>query len=72
MIHYIFSDEIYRAAYGRPKGKGIWLFGDRNKEFVITVGSEEQPLNYRTARKVACEALEKMKYPMYKTIYLHG
>jgi hypothetical protein len=71
MINYVFSEEIYKKEYGKPKGKGAWTFGDRNKTFVITVGSDEEPLTYEKAKKAACLELEKQRYPMYKTIYLH-
>lgn len=71
MIKYTFSEEIYIEEWGKPKGKRVWTFGDRNKTFVITVGSDENPLDYNKAKKEACLELEKMRYPMYKTIYLH-
>lgn len=71
MINYVFSEEIYEERCGKPKGKGVWTFGDRNKTFVITVGSNEEPLTYSKAKKAACMELEKQRYPMYKTVYLH-
>lgn len=71
MINYVFSEEIYIEERGKPKGKGVWTFGDRNKTFYIIVGSGEKPLTYSKAKKEACLELEKMRYPMYKTIYLH-
>lgn len=30
-----------------------------------------EPLIYEKAKKAACLELEKQRYPMYKTIYLH-
>lgn len=69
-MNYVFSEELYDEEYGKPKGKGRWTFGDRNKEFSITVG-DPVPLNYEKAKKAACELLKKDRYPMYKTIYLH-
>ena len=51
MVNYVFSEEIYKKEYGKPKGKGAWTFGDRNKTFVITVGSDEEPLTYEKAKK---------------------
>lgn len=71
MINYVFSEEIYIKEYGKPKGKNVWIFGDRNKTFTIIVGSKENPLSYTQAKKAACVELEQMRYPMYKTIYLH-
>lgn len=68
---YVFSEEIYAAEHGKPKGKGAWVFGDRNKNVCIVVGSMEEPLTYRKAQEVACAVLVKMGYPIYKTVYLH-
>lgn len=70
---YVFSEELYIAEHGklRTRQKGVWTFGDRNKTFSITIGSEEEPLTYKKAQEGACAVLIKMGYPMYKTIYLH-
>lgn len=68
---YTFSEEIYEKQCGKPRGVGGWTFGDRNKTVTVIVGSEEKPLTYAQAKKAACEELAKMRYPMYKTIYLH-
>lgn len=70
-MNYVFSEELYIKEYGKPKRKGAWTFGDRNKDFIITVGSDESPLTYEKAKKAACLILEQQRYPMYKTIYLH-
>ncbi len=72
MMSYVFSEELYEKEMGKPKGKHVWTFGDRNKTFFITVGTEDYPLTYNKAKKVACTELEKLRYPMYKTIYLHS
>lgn len=70
MIAYVFSEELYVEENGKPKGKGKWTFGDRNKTVTFTVGVEI-PLTYEKAKKAVREELEKSRYPMYKTIYLH-
>lgn len=70
-MNYVFSEEIYERDYGKPKGKGAWTFGDRNKEFLITVGSADKPLTYEKAKAAAIAELKQRRYPVYKTIYLH-
>jgi hypothetical protein len=70
-MNYVFSEEIYLKELGKPKGKGIWTFGDRNKTYELKVGSEAEPLTYSKAKKVASAELGKQRYLMYKTIYLH-
>ena len=71
MITYVFSEEIYKEEHRKkPKGKGVWVFGDRNKEVTVTVGVEK-PLTYKKAKLAAAAELEKQRYLMYKTIYLH-
>ena len=40
MINYVFSEEIYKKEYGKPKGKGAWTFGDRNKTLSLIHISE--------------------------------
>lgn len=68
---YVFSEEIYLKECGKPKGKGIWAFGDRNKTFLITVGSMDKPVTYQEAKKETSSLLAERRYPIYKTIYLH-
>lgn len=70
-MNYVFSEEIYAKQFGKPKGKGIWAFGDRNKTFLIKAGSNEDPITYDSAKKEVCRILEAQRYPTYKTIYLH-
>lgn len=70
-MNYVFSEEIYVKQLGKPKGKGVWVFGDRNKSFLISAGSSEFPITYDNAKKEVCLKLQEQRYPMYKTIYLH-
>lgn len=72
MLEYVFSEEIYRGVYGKPKGKDIWYFGDRNRTVMVTIGSEDKLIKYKTAKKAAIAELEKLQYPLYKTVYLHA
>lgn len=71
MMKHTFSEEIFADEYGRPRGKGIWIFGDRNKHMTVTIGSQDEPLDYRKARKLAAIEFEQRRFPIYKTIYLH-
>lgn len=72
MLEYVFSEEIYKDVYGNPKGKDIWHFGDRNQTVLVTVGQEDKPIRYNAAKKEAVVELEKLHYPLYKTVYLHA
>lgn len=70
-MNYTFSTEIYTPIYGTPIGKNIWYFGDRNQNVLVRVGSEEEPITYSKAVKIAIEKLQAVNYPMYRTVYLH-
>lgn len=69
--NHIFSEELYIAKYGRPKGVNVWYFGDRNEQVsVIRIGSEDEPVSYQKAKKLAEKRLQEEGYPIYKTVYL--
>lgn len=70
MVSYIFSDEVYRNLYGKPKGKRVWKFGNRDGSQAVAVGTEEKPLSYREAQKQVVNELVKIGFPIYKTVYL--
>lgn len=70
MINYVFSDEIYRNLYGKPKGKKVWKFGNRDGTEAVIVGTDEKPLTYKEAKKQAVNELIKMRFLIYKTVYL--
>ena len=72
MLEYVFSEEIYNSVYGKPKGKDIWYFGDRNQTVLVSVGTKEKPIKYSVAKKEAIAELTKLQYPLYKTVYLHA
>lgn len=69
-MNYVFTTELYTPVYGRPKGKNVWYFGDRNQTILVRAGSEESPVNYGKAKKIATERLQAEGFPMYKTVYL--
>lgn len=69
--NHVFSEELYVQKYGKPKGKNVWYFGDRYSEnTVIRIGSEDEPVSYSKAKKLAEERLQREGYPIYKTVYL--
>lgn len=71
-MNYVFSDEIYIKANGKkPRHKGVWVFGDRNKTYTLTVGDEAEPINYTEAKKRISALLDERRSLLYKTVYLH-
>lgn len=68
---HIFSEELYIEKYGKPKGANVWFFGDKNECItVIRIGSEDEPVTYAKAKKLAEKRLQEEGYPLYKTVYL--
>lgn len=70
MVNYVFSEELYRPVYGRPRGRNIWFFGDRNQVTIVRAGAEDDPIFYSKAKKIAQQKLMEEGYPFYKTVYL--
>lgn len=70
MTEYVFDNELFLTENGKPKGKGVWCFGDRNGIVTVVVGTAETPVTYETAMKIAREKLDAVHFPQYKTAYL--
>lgn len=70
MINYVFSTELYRSKYGRPRGRNIWFFGDRNHNNIVRAGEEDNPIFYSKAKKIASQKLLEEGYPLHQTVYL--